>query len=521
MSRIEPEWGAANTDFSGSFASEPIDQHFEIALGSRLRKNAGQVLARSFESKGTLSFAGDRVTIRTSVSRLLGADILTNLELRRTDIYNVRMNGRIVQFDLVNGPGELEPIVLRARDKSAAAAIVSFMPDRMTPRYATENQQRLHFLEQITTRTPHVWVTWTLIVMTSLVYIAMAVRGTGLVTIDPASAVVYGSNFGPYTLKGQWWRLMTSVFIHFGLGHIVLNMVVLAQVGRTVERLFGNARFLALYLFAGLTGSLMSLLWHPGTNSAGASGAIFGVLGALLAYVIRYSESIPRSIYLKNLHIAAAFILYNLIYGFTHHGIDNGAHVGGLLGGFILACVLAPPVEDPASPGAPGALRERSAMPIVSSSVLGVLVLGALLWALHTLSVRPDRQQEMHFAQVLYDVNPLTQHAAADLKALGLEPAMPEARAQYGQRIRTQILPEWNQLYSAVDNAQVPSGSADAVLKDRLLRYYSDLSQALQVTANMDEHPELRGSDTQAEIKSLLNDAKRQLAAIKTGTGPL
>ena len=87
------------------------------------------------------------------------------------------------------------------------------------------------------------------------------------------------------------------MFIHFNLVHITFNVVVRVQMGRMAERLFGNARFAALYFFTGLTASLTSLCWHPLLNSAGASGAIFGVLGALLAYVSRYRSSMPRSIW--------------------------------------------------------------------------------------------------------------------------------------------------------------------------------------------------------------------------------
>jgi rhomboid protease GluP len=152
MNRSEPNWGVVDTEVNESLDRTQTDHCFEIALGSRLRKGWGEVRARSFESKGTLRLLRDRVTIRTSVSRLFGDDIVTDLALHRADIYNVRVNGRLVQFDLVNGPGELEPLILRARDKGEAASIAAAMPSQMTPRYATENHERLRFLEQITTR---------------------------------------------------------------------------------------------------------------------------------------------------------------------------------------------------------------------------------------------------------------------------------------------------------------------------------------------------------------------------------
>jgi rhomboid protease GluP len=515
MSRSEPSWGRVGTEVNESAGRTQTDRSFEVALGSRLRKGWGEVRARSFESKGTIRLSGDRVTIRTSLSRMFGADIDTNLELRCADIFNVRVNGKLVQFDLVNGPGELEPIILRARDKGEAASVAAAMPSQMTPRYATENNQRLRFLEQITTRTPHLWATWAIVAVTSLVFVAMVADGAGFITVKSASAIAHGSNFGPYTLSGQWWRLLTSVFIHLGLAHFAFNMIVLAQTGRIAERLFGNARFMALYLFAGLTGSLMSLLWHPGVNSAGASGAIFGVLGGLLAYVIRYRESIPRSIFLAHFRWAAVFICYNLFWGFTHRGIDNGAHVGGLIGGFMLGCVLAPRIDSSDSP------RERSAVTLGVAGAVACAALGGLMWALLSLSARPDRQEVLHFAEVLNQLGPTASKALADLKVFAHEPATAEGRAEYARGIRTTVLPEWNQLYEAVDKAQVPPGSSEAAVKDGLLRYFADMSKAMQMMADMADNDRLHDPGAKAEIKVLVDDAKRRMAALRRGAAPL
>lgn len=509
MSRIEPGWGMTDAHLSERVDFAPTGHRFEIALGSRLRKRWGEVKARSFESKGSIRVSDDRVTIQTFVSRLLGAVVESTLELRRADIYNVRVVGKIVLFDLVNGPGELEPVILRAHNKRQAAAIAAVMPDQMTPRYATENHQRLRFFEQITKRTPHLWSTWTILAVTSLVFVAMASNGAGLLIAKSSYAIAHGSNYGPYTLSGQWWRLLTAVFIHFGLFHFVVNMIVLVQTGRIAERLFGNARFMTIYLFAGLTGSLMSLLWRPGINSAGASGAIFGVLGALLAYVIRYSESIPRAVFLKHFRLTAVFILYNLYSGFTHRGIDNGAHVGGLIGGFMLACVLAPPLDTS------GSHPKQRVFVFGSSIAVSCAVLGGLMWALLTLSTRTDRQEDIHFSEVLHQLGPTAERAAADMKTLGREPATPEARAEYAHRIRTTILPEWNQLYKAVDDVQLPAGSVDAARKDGLLRYYADMSRALEMMANMADNDRFHDPRATAQTKAMLDDAKRQLALLK------
>ena len=99
-----------------------------------------------------------------------------------------------------------------------------------------------------------------------------------------ATVLEWGANFGPKTMDGQWWRLFTSMFLHFGIIHIGFNMWVLWNVGRLVERLVGNFGFALLYVVSGLLGSVASLAWNPTTISAGASGAVFGVVGALIGF---------------------------------------------------------------------------------------------------------------------------------------------------------------------------------------------------------------------------------------------
>ena len=153
------------------------------------------------------------------------------------------------------------------------------------------------------------------------------------------------SNFGPATLEGQWWRLFTATFLHFGLVHLLFNMLGLWSLGSLTERLFGWRSFLIIYLASGLCASLASLWWHPLLNSAGASGAIFGVLGALLAFMVNPRTRIAPHIAKAQRNSALIFIAYNLLNGATHVGIDNAAHVGGLLAGFMLGWALALPLD--------------------------------------------------------------------------------------------------------------------------------------------------------------------------------
>ena len=124
----------------------------------------------------------------------------------------------------------------------------------------------------------------------------------------------FGSNFGPLTWTGQEWRLLTSAFLHFGIIHIALNMYALYQGGALVERLFGSARFAVIYLLSALSGSVASGWWDPLRNSAGASGAIFGVYGALLAFLAVRRADIPPSMLKSISSSALLFCLYSLVH---------------------------------------------------------------------------------------------------------------------------------------------------------------------------------------------------------------
>jgi rhomboid protease GluP len=112
------------------------------------------------------------------------------------------------------------------------------------------------------------------------------------------SLIAWGANYGPDTItNGQWWRLLTSMFLHIGIVHLAFNMIVLLQIGPFVERLVGNVGFLIVYFVSGFAGNVTSLVWNPYTVSAGASGAIFGLYGLLLGFLLMSRrDSIPTDV---------------------------------------------------------------------------------------------------------------------------------------------------------------------------------------------------------------------------------
>jgi rhomboid protease GluP len=166
-----------------------------------------------------------------------------------------------------------------------------------------------------------------------LIFIIMAIMGVNIFLPTAESVLKFGANFRPLTLDGEWWRLLTSCFVHFGVLHLLMNLYALLYIGMLLEPLLGSTRFSVAYILTGLTGSITSLYWHEMTVSAGASGAIFGMYGVFLALLTtKFIEEAKRKALLTSIGI---FVMYNLMNGLKGN-IDNAAHIGGLLGGLFI-----------------------------------------------------------------------------------------------------------------------------------------------------------------------------------------
>lgn len=183
------------------------------------------------------------------------------------------------------------------------------------------------------------------------VYAAMALTGAGFMLPDEDALLRWGGNFGPYTTSGEWWRLVTCAFIHAGFIHIAVNMWALWSIGRVVERMFGRSGFLAIYFITAVMASLTSALWRPGGLSVGASGAVFGVYGAFLAFAIRQRSSIPPPALAQLQRGAVITLGLNLLIGVGVPFIDMAAHVGGFLSGLLCGFAIARPLTPLAISG--------------------------------------------------------------------------------------------------------------------------------------------------------------------------
>jgi rhomboid protease GluP len=174
------------------------------------------------------------------------------------------------------------------------------------------------------------------------VFIAMALAGVSMLDNPSGQDLVHwGANFGPLTVSGQWWRLLTCVFVHGGLLHIAFNMWCLWDLGRLAESVYGHWTFAVVYLITGLSASLASVIWNPVILSVGASGAIFGIAGALIASFYLGEFSLPRAAMTGMLRSVVVFVGYNLFFGAVIARTDNAAHIGGLLMGLLLGALIA------------------------------------------------------------------------------------------------------------------------------------------------------------------------------------
>ena len=187
----------------------------------------------------------------------------------------------------------------------------------------------------------HVPVTLLLIAANLLVFGLMLSNGAGLWHAQNSIQLAWGANFGPATQDGQWWRLGSALFLHFGLIHLAMNLWALWDGGQLVERMFGHLRFIIIYLASGLCGNLLSLVIQGNEAvSGGASGAIFGVYGALLVFVWRERQQLNPGEFRWLFWGGLGFSAVSITLGLVIPGIDNSAHIGGLVAGCLLGMLF-------------------------------------------------------------------------------------------------------------------------------------------------------------------------------------
>jgi membrane associated rhomboid family serine protease len=455
--------------------------------------------------KGAVSVSAAGIELGGYRRRILWIPAKQRVELTPSQVRNVAVTGRVVRFEADGERGKSETVRLRAADAEAATRLAEALPRTCTPAFArtqAEQQAFTRALEQLGTRPI---VTWVLIALNVAVYLAAASQGAGWLVAKPAVLIHWGTNFGPLTLAGQWWRLFTSMFVHFGLVHIALNMWVLAALGPRVERLFGSTCYLILYVFAGLCGSLASLWWHPAVNSAGASGAIFGVIGGLLAFAINPATRLPASITANERTSAVVFILYNLMYGFGHQGIDNACHVGGLVGGLMMGWLLAQPLDPEA--------RRAQSHRLYLGTALGLASLLALAWPLARRA--HFTQADAVFEEDLLSIGPEETQAVSQMQKLAQKLQSHQiTQFTWADETSKTVIPLWVTMEGQIKAHLLPASSPNAALRTALLTYLDERRQGLQWLAKGEHFNDNSEMQRGAALMRQSDAAARQVRAL-------
>ena len=343
-------------------------------------------------------------------------------------------------------------------------------------------------------------VTASLVTVNLVVFVLMLLAGAGFWHTPNGVQLAWGANFGPATQDGQWWRLLTALFIHFGVVHLAFNMWALWDVGRLVEQLYGRWRFALLYGLSGLLGNLVSLVLHGNQAvSGGASGAIFALYGALLVFLWRERRHVDPGEFRWLFGAAAVFASLMLGVGFVVQGIDNAAHGGGLVSGALLGVVLA------RRWGQHGVAPSRR----WAGSAAALIVLGtaALVWRLPEPKYRMGEEQKARSAiQEFLTEDQRVSQRWGSLLASG--PRTGQSFEELAGSIDTDVAAAYERSFEQLTAAQ-PGGAAPSAPQIEMLQNYAN--QRAEAARELSQG--LRGQNPE-QIRQALEHARTASAPL-------
>lgn len=309
--------------------------------------------------------------------------------------------------------------------------------------------------EKIALQVGGMYITYALIAVNLLIFIMMVVGGAGFMDFTVESLYKWGGNVRSLTANGEWYRLITNIFLHAGLVHVALNMVALFFVGRYLEPILGRWRYLAAYLACGVFASLTSIWWSDDRISVGASGAIFGLYGVFLALLT--TNLIDKDVRKPMLQSIIFFVIYNIAYG-TKGGIDNSAHVGGLLSGVAIGYLyyfIFNKGQDNAA---------------AFAAVLVVITVAGVYTLLPVISRRP-MSELTRYSNSLKRFDDLQNKAIEPIKKLNDTSFSPVL----GEEFKTVALPAWLECKAILDSADTYKLQDEFVSRKNMLKRYVDL----------------------------------------------
>lgn len=321
-------------------------------ISNRLDASKKDTIYHKFYKEAWDSFKEEDLSKFVYLESIANSKDLDNYKeaIKRNSKFN---GGEIVVFKSINEPFEARKgekfkwIFLTFAIGSLLWLVLLFFPSLNISKFRTYQQngrlptKKSDLAEILELLTPQgdFFITPIIANLNILIYLIMVICGLGFLSFKGTGLLNWGANFRPYVVKGEWWRLFTSTFLHGGAMHLLANIYGLIFVGSFLEPVLGRFKYIAVYCITGILASLASIWWYEATVSVGASGAIFGLYGTFIALLV--TNIFPREMKGSFLLSTVIFIGFNLIMGLTG-GIDNAAHIGGLLSGFIIGLLLNP-----------------------------------------------------------------------------------------------------------------------------------------------------------------------------------
>lgn len=480
-------------------ASSTFHGSFKIRYNAVMMSSTG-LNGLGLSGAGEIVFAADGIHLLGTQRRSFRFSKKVDLCFEPQQLLNLVRDGKLLRFSIASPKGKNKVMQFWAENESAAQKIQQALPSNHTPEFVVIQAEAADFQTRLAAVSGEPWFTNTLVAINVLVFVACAFNGGGVVTPNTQVMMQWGTNYGPLTMSGQWWRLFTSMFLHFGLIHLAFNMWALYTGGRLVEKLYGSASFILLYLGAGICGSLASTLWHPVGNSAGASGAIMGVYGAMLAFFLRKDTLVPASIVAQQRSSVLLFAGYNLLFGVSHQGIDNAAHIGGFLGGFALGLSMIRPLDV-----------ERRAASGIRHWAQGAVAACALVASLGYAVTHPStaRKQEL---QIRNDIAWLGEQESATGKLLndGLQKfkAGTMSSSQFADLLEQDVLPRWDEMQQRITNDQLPGASKLQPTRNALMDYCGSRQESLKL---LDTYLRNGDADALKQSNAKAEEAKNEI----------
>jgi rhomboid protease GluP len=351
----------------------------------------------------------------------------------------------------------------------------------------------------------NLYITYGIMGINVLVFVLMVLDGVGWFEPTGIDIIRWGANYGPLTLTGDWWRLISCVFVHIGIIHIAFNMYAFYMVGVFLEPMLGKTRYIVAYLCTGVFASLASLWWHNNpVPSAGASGAIFGMYGVFLAMLS--TNLIPKQIRNGLLQSIGVFIVYNLIYGMKS-GVDNSAHVGGLLSGLVIGYLYY-------MFGMRGENAEKKKMPVVAAVAVLTVVVAFFYLDKNKESSAVRNETKSELEQYSYKdadkySDQIKKFAEAEEKALAPLRDTSLTNQELSEKLQRVSLPQWEKANEAIEKIKDYNVSDKSKEKaDKLQQYISFRKEEVrligQVALKEDE-----------ESMTQLNEVRNKISQIR------